>query len=65
MHEMINSFENWIANNVIAICALVIAIIQGWLMVWQVRKTLREQRDRALAEQRYIIYEHVLALMTH
>ena len=63
MCETINSNGNWIGANAIAVVALAVAILQGWLMIWQVKKAQREQEKNALAEQRYAIFENVDSLL--
>lgn len=42
--------------NSIALAALAIAILQGWLMVWQVNKAREAQDRESLADQRYRIF---------
>jgi hypothetical protein len=47
----------------VAVLALVVAIIGVWVAVWQVKRTLKEERKQALSEQRYDILLKIDALV--
>jgi hypothetical protein len=62
------SHSNWIADNatlIVAIAALCIAVLQGWLMVWQVRKARKLREQEVLVDLRYAITMKAQEMLTY